>query len=74
MTGKNPAAVELGSLGGKARAERLSREELSEIGMKGVKARMKKLSPECRREIAKKAAKARWKSKQDSSQKADKDV
>jgi hypothetical protein len=42
--------------------------------MKGVKARMKKLSPECRREIAKKAAKARWKSKQDSSQKADKDV
>ena len=43
--GKNPAAVELGRLG----------------GLKGGKARAKKLSPERRKEIAKKAAEARWK-------------
>jgi hypothetical protein len=42
--GKNPAAVELGRLGGK----------------KGGKARAAKLSSEERSEIAKKAAKARW--------------
>lgn len=41
---KNPAAVELGRLGGK----------------KGGKARAEKLTPERRREIAKKAAEARW--------------
>ena len=42
--GKNPAAVELGRLG----------------GLKGGKARTEKLSPERRKEIAQKAAKARW--------------
>ena len=42
--GKNPAAVELGRLGGK----------------KGGKARAKKLTPEQRSDIARKAAKARW--------------
>lgn len=42
--GKNPAAVELGRLG----------------GMKGGKARAKKLSAEQRSAIAKKAARARW--------------
>jgi hypothetical protein len=41
---KNPAAVELGRLGGR----------------KGGKARAEKLSPERRRGIAKKAAEARW--------------
>jgi len=41
---KNPAAVELGRLG----------------GMKGGPARAKKLSAARRREIAKKAAAARW--------------
>jgi hypothetical protein len=41
---KNPAAVELGRLG----------------GLKGGKARAKKLSPSKRKEIAQKAAKARW--------------
>jgi hypothetical protein len=41
---KNPAAVELGRLGGK----------------KGGKARAAKLTPEQRKEIAKKAARARW--------------
>ena len=41
---KNPAAVELGRLGGK----------------KGGKARAEKLTPEERKEIARKAARARW--------------
>lgn len=41
---KNPAAVELGRLGGKV----------------GGKARAEKLTPEQRKEIAQKAAKARW--------------
>ena len=44
---KNPAAVELGRLGGK----------------KGGKARAEKLSPERRKEIARKAANARWEKK-----------
>lgn len=44
---KNPAAVELGRLGGK----------------KGGPARASKLTPEQRKEIAKKAAKARWSKK-----------
>lgn len=43
--GKNPAAVELGKLGGK----------------KGGKARADKLTPEQRQEIARRAAQARWK-------------
>jgi hypothetical protein len=43
--GKNPAAVELGRLG----------------GMKGGQARAKKLTKEQRTSIAKKAAAARWK-------------
>jgi hypothetical protein len=42
--GKNPAAVELGRLGGR----------------KGGKARAAKLTPEERSEIARKAARARW--------------
>jgi hypothetical protein len=42
--GKNPAAVELGRLG----------------GAKGGKARAESLTPERRSEIAKKAATARW--------------
>lgn len=44
-SGKNPAAVALGRLG----------------GLKGGKARAKKLSAKRRKEIAKKAARARWK-------------
>ena len=42
--GKNPAAVELGRLG----------------GVKGGKARAEQLTPERRSEIARKAAVARW--------------
>jgi len=45
--GKNPAAVELGRLG----------------GHKGGKARARKLSPKRRREIARKAAQTRWATK-----------
>lgn len=45
-TGKNPAAVALGRLG----------------GQKGGRARADKLSPARRKEIAKRAAAARWKS------------
>lgn len=48
--GKNPAAVELGKLGGK----------------KGGKARAQKLTPEQRQEIARLAAQARWKKSQSS--------
>jgi len=44
LKGKNPAAVELGKLG----------------GLKGGKARAKKLSAKRRSETAKKAAAARW--------------
>lgn len=44
VSGKNPAAVALGRLG----------------GLKGGKARAKVLSAKRRTEIAKKAAKARW--------------
>lgn len=44
--GKNPAAVELGRLG----------------GLKGGRARAEKLSAARRSEIARKAAQARWKS------------
>jgi hypothetical protein len=50
---KNPAAVELGKLGGK----------------KGGPARAKKLSAAKRSEIAKKAAEARWKPKKQSTAK-----
>ena len=60
MKEKNQAAVELGKLGGKARAARLSREEMSKIARKGVRARMKNTSPIRRKEIAQKAAAARW--------------
>ena len=45
---KNPAAVALGRLGGKAAAG------------KGVKARLASMSAEERRELARKAALARW--------------
>jgi hypothetical protein len=45
---KNPAAVELGRMG----------------GLKGGKARAAKLSPEERQEIARRAAQARWQGRQ----------
>lgn len=57
---KNPNAVALGSRGGKARAKRLSTDELSAIGKKGAKGRLKSLSSSQRQEIARKAVKTRW--------------
>jgi general stress protein YciG len=45
---KNPAAVALGRLGGKARAKRLTPEELSEIGKRGSES----MTPEERKERA----------------------
>ena len=48
---KNPAAVELGRLG----------------GLRGGPARAAKLTPEQRSDIARKAARARWKLSQESS-------
>ena len=64
MARKNPAAVALGRLGGKARAKKLSAERQSEIGriagQVGGKRRAEALSPERRKLIAQKAAKARW--------------
>jgi len=68
MAKKNPNAVALGRLGGRkggrARAEKLSAEELSRIGRRagkvGGKARARALTKEQRQEIARKAAAARW--------------
>jgi hypothetical protein len=40
--GKNPAAVELGTLGGKARADKLTREQRQEIARRAAQARWKK--------------------------------
>jgi len=57
---KNSNAVALGSRGGKARAERLSADELSAIGKKGAKARLQHLSAAKREQIARNAAAARW--------------
>jgi hypothetical protein len=55
----NPAAVELGRLGGKARAKALSPKELSEIGKKAALGRMKKLTAAQRSQIARNAVAAR---------------
>jgi hypothetical protein len=64
MARKNPAAVALGRLGGKARAEKLSAEQQSEIGRKagsiGGKRRAEALTAKRRSEIAKRAVAARW--------------
>ncbi|MCW5977739.1 MAG: hypothetical protein KIT09_06660 [Bryobacteraceae bacterium] len=61
---------QIASMGGKARAEKLTPEQQSEIGRKaglvGGKARAKKLSAERRSEIARKAVQARWSKVSDS--------
>jgi hypothetical protein len=56
---KNPAAVALGKLGGKARAKTLSPEERSRIAELGAAARGKKLSAAERKRIAMMGVKAR---------------
>jgi hypothetical protein len=62
MKRKNPNAVALGSLGGKKRAERLSKEERSQIARKASRAAQKKITPEQRRRWGLAGARARWKS------------
>jgi hypothetical protein len=56
---KNPHAQALGSLGGRARAERLSSAEMTKISRKGGKARAAKLTASERSRIAKLAVAAR---------------
>ena len=55
----NPHAQALGTLGGKARADKLSEAEISKIASKGGKARARKLSAAERSRIAKLAVAAR---------------
>jgi hypothetical protein len=56
---KNPNAQALGSLGGKARAKKLSDSEVVKIASKGGQARAAKLSAAERRRIAKLGVAAR---------------
>ena len=56
---KNPSAQVLGSLGGKARAKKLSDARITEIAREGGKARAEKLTVAERRRIAKLAVAAR---------------
>jgi hypothetical protein len=64
---KNPAAVALGKLGGKASMKARSADQREEFaragGLAGGKARAAALSPTKRKEIAKNAAAKRWKNK-----------
>lgn len=62
MAKKNPHAVALGKLGGKAKAE-LPPEQVSNINRAGGVARAQKLTKAQRSAIAKKAATARWNKK-----------
>jgi hypothetical protein len=56
---KNPAAVQLGALGGKARAKSLTADERSAIAKRGAEARAKKLSRAERKRIAMLGVRAR---------------
>ncbi len=56
---KNPAAIALGKLGGRARAKVLSPAKRSEIASKGGEARAKKLSAAERKRISVLAVKAK---------------
>jgi hypothetical protein len=62
MREKNPNAVALGSLGGKRRAQRLSKNEQVAIARKASRAAQKKVTPEQRHRWGLAGAKARWKS------------
>ena len=57
---KNPAAVELGRLGGKARAEALSAADRKRIAGEAGKKSREKMTIKRRTKIARKAARARW--------------
>jgi hypothetical protein len=60
MKQKNPNAVALGSLGGKRRAQRLTKAERSLIARKASRAAQKQVTPEQRRRWGQAGAKARW--------------
>jgi hypothetical protein len=64
MAKKNPAAVALGKLGGKASMKAKSAKEREKFaragGLSGGKARAAVLTPAKRKEIAQRAAAARW--------------
>ena len=60
MKQKNPNAVALGRLGGKKRAESLTKEERSRIARKASRAAKAKITTEQRREWGRAGAKARW--------------
>ena len=62
-TKKGPPLDEIGSLGGKRRAERLSKKDREASASNAGKASAQKLTPEERRQRAKMAAQARWKNK-----------
>jgi len=57
---KNPHAAALGSLGGKARAKKMTKEALSQAMSKAAKARMESLPEAERKRVARQAANARW--------------
>ena len=59
MRKKNPAAQQLGRLGGLVRGKQLTKAELSDMGKKGGEARAAKLSAAERKRIAKLAVAAR---------------
>jgi hypothetical protein len=66
---KNPNAVALGKLGGKARAASLSESQRKAIASEAGKARSKKLSASQRSEIAKLAVTAREQKRQQATEK-----
>ncbi len=65
MKEKNPNAVALGRLGGKKRAEGLSKEERSRIARKASRAAKAKITPEQRRQWGRAGAKVRWEESSD---------
>jgi hypothetical protein len=60
MKQKNPNAVALGRLGGKKRAESLTKEERTRIARKASRAAQAKITPEQRRDWGRAGAKSRW--------------
>lgn len=60
MKEKNPNAVALGKLGGKKRAETLSKEERSRIARKASRAAQHKITLEQRQKWGRAGSKKRW--------------
>ena len=60
MTAKNPAAVALGRLGGKARLRKMTADQRSHVARQGGKARFSDMTAGQRKAAARRAAAARW--------------